>query len=90
MADDLLVEVLRKMLWIGVLLSAPALLVAMAIGLVVGLLQAVTSIQEQTLAFVPKLVGIMLVLALLGSWMLRTAVSYTAELINALPQFGAM
>lgn len=90
MADDVLVEVLRKMLWVGVLLSAPALLTAMAIGLVVGLLQAVTSIQEQTLAFVPKLVGIMLILALLGSWMLRIAVSYTAELINALPQFGAM
>ncbi|MCK6488029.1 MAG: flagellar biosynthesis protein FliQ [Planctomycetes bacterium] len=90
MGDDVMVDVLRKMLWISVLLSAPALLMAMGIGLVVGLFQAVTSIQEQTLAFVPKLVGILLILALLGNWMLRTAVDYTAELINALPQFGAM
>lgn len=90
MADDVLVELLRKMLWISLLLSAPALAAAMVVGLVVGLLQAVTSIQEQTLAFVPKLIAIMLVLALLGHWMLQMAVQYTAELFAGLPGIGAL
>lgn len=90
MADDVLVELLRKMLWVSLALSAPALLAAMVVGLVVGLLQAVTSIQEQTLAFVPKLIAIMLVLALLGHWMLQLVVQYTVELFTGLPGFGAL
>ena len=51
------------------ILSAPVLLVAMVVGLIVSILQATTSIQEQTLTFVPKIAAIMLVLALLGGWM---------------------
>ena len=90
MPDDVLIEVLRKMLWVSVLLSAPVLLATMVIGLIIGILQAVTSIQEQTLSFVPKLAAIGLVLVLLGSWMTRVLVDYSAELFTGLPQIGAL
>ncbi|GDY14967.1 flagellar biosynthetic protein FliQ [Planctomycetota bacterium] len=90
MPDDVLIELLRKMLWVSVLLSAPVLLATMVIGLIIGILQAVTSIQEQTLSFVPKLAAIGLVLVLLGSWMTRVLVDYSAELFTGLPQIGAL
>jgi flagellar biosynthetic protein FliQ len=79
MPDDILLEVLKRMMMVGLVLCAPVLGVALVLGLIVGLVQAITSIQEQTLSFVPKLVGIALMLAVLGSWMLRYLVEYTAQ-----------
>ena len=90
MVSDAVVDLLRQMLWVSILLSAPVLLTALVVGLVIGLLQAVTSIQEQTLTFVPKIVALALVLALLGSWMLRYLVSYAAELFGNIAAYGAM
>ena len=90
MVDDVLVETLRQMLLVSVMLSLPVLGVAMVVGMVVGLAQAVTSIQEQTLAFVPKLVGMILVFILLGHWMIRLIVAYSAELFGGLARFGAL
>ena len=90
MPEDVLIETLRQMLIVSLMLSAPALGVAMIVGLLVGLLQAVTSIQEQTLAFVPKLIGIILVLILLGHWMLRLLITYSAELFGGLAKYGAL
>jgi flagellar biosynthetic protein FliQ len=88
--QDAVTDLLRGMLWISMLLSAPVLITALVVGLVIGLLQAVTSIQEQTLTFVPKIAAIALVLALGGGWMLQRLVVYTVELFSALPQYGAM
>ena len=90
MPDDVIVEVLRDMLYISLMLSMPVLGKAMVVGMVVGLLQAVTSIQEQTLAFVPKLVAIIAVFALLGHWMIRLLVGYTSELLGSLARYGAL
>ncbi len=90
MPDDVLLEVLKQMLLAGLVLSAPVLGVALVLGLIVGLVQAITSIQEQTLSFVPKLVGIALTFALLGSWMLRYLVEYSARLFSDLPRYGAL
>jgi flagellar biosynthesis protein FliQ len=90
MASDVLVETLKNMLFISVMLSLPVLGVALVTGLVIGLLQAITSIQEQTLSFIPKLLAMVGVLALLGHWMTQTLVSYSAELFNDLPRFGAL
>jgi flagellar biosynthesis protein FliQ len=90
MPDDVLIETLRGMLSISLWLSMPVLGAALVIGLLVGLAQAVTSIQEQTLAFVPKLIGIVLVFVLLGHWMIRLLVGYTAELIGNLGKYGAL
>ncbi len=90
MINDTIIDLLRQMLWVSLLLAGPVLLTALTVGLVIGLLQAVTSIQEQTLTFVPKIISLALVLALLGGWMLRFLVGYSAELIGNLPKYGAM
>lgn len=65
---------------------APILLVSLSIGLSVSLLQSVTQIQEITLTFVPKLVGVGLVILLAGNWMMGTLVSYTHQLFAMIPR----
>jgi flagellar biosynthetic protein FliQ len=66
-------------------LAAPMLLVSLAIGLGVGLLQSATQVQEQTLAFVPKLAGIALVLIIAGHWMLGETIGFTHNLFDQIP-----
>ncbi len=67
------------------ILSAPILLSALAVGLVVAILQATTSIQEQTLTFVPKIMTILGILALLGGWMFASLREYTINLFEMIP-----
>ena len=80
------VELLKAMIFQAVALAAPVLLAGMVIGLAVSLFQAVTSIHEQTLTFVPKALGVIGVLVLLLPWMLRTALEFTAAVIEKMPQ----
>jgi len=68
------------------ILAAPMLISALVIGLVVAILQATMSVQEQTLTFVPKMLVILLVLALLGGWMFNSLGQYTMELFRQIPQ----
>lgn len=70
------------------LLIAPPLGVALVIGLVVAIFQAVTSIQEQTLTFLPKLIGILLVISLLSGWMFSDLRNYTISLFQMIPQIA--
>lgn len=67
------------------LLILPVLGAALVIGLIVAIFQATTSIQEQTLTFLPKMIVILMVLALLGGWMFSTLGQFTRELFNAIP-----
>lgn len=67
-------------------LCSPVLGAALVIGLIVAIFQATTSIQEQTLTFLPKLVTILLVIALLGAWMLSQAGDYFADILRAIPR----
>jgi len=67
------------------LIASPLLLSALVIGLVVAILQATTSIQEQTLTFVPKMFVILAVLAFLGGWMFTSLGEYTTELFRQIP-----
>jgi flagellar biosynthetic protein FliQ len=67
------------------ILSAPILIVALVVGLIISILQATTSIQEQTLTFVPKITAILLVLAFLGSWMFAHLANYTRALFAMIP-----
>lgn len=67
------------------LVSGPMLLVALVIGLLVSILQAATQINEMTLSFIPKILGIFATLLLLGPWMLSTLVDYTQRLIMNIP-----
>jgi flagellar biosynthetic protein FliQ len=66
-------------------LAAPMLVSALVVGLVVAIFQATTSIQEQTLTFVPKLIAILLVLAFLGGWMFSSLGDYTVQLFRMIP-----
>jgi flagellar biosynthetic protein FliQ len=70
---------------IMIMLSAPLLLVALAVGLLVGVFQAATQINEMTLSFIPKLLAVAATLAIAGPWMLNVLVSYTRELITSIP-----
>lgn len=90
MAADVFMELIRQCLAISTELSIPVLGAALIVGLIIGLLQAITSIQEQTLSFIPKLLAIIVTLVVLGPWMMRTMVQYTAELLAGLPRFGAL
>ncbi len=69
-------------------LAAPILISALIVGLVVAIFQATTSIQEQTLTFLPKLLIMLLVLALLGGWMFSSLRDYTIQLYSLIPEFA--
>lgn len=69
-------------------LSSPILIAALVVGLIVAIIQAVTSIQEQTLTFVPKLLVILIALVLLGSWMFDSLRSYTVSLFEMIPDMA--
>ena len=68
-----------------VLISAPLLGVALAVGLLVGIIQAATSINESTLSFIPKVTAMALTLALVGGWQLATLVDYTKSVFQRIP-----
>ena len=73
-------------LWVTALLSAPLLLSALAVGLLVGMIQAATQIQEMTLTFIPKLIVLALALLISGSWMLGVLTDFTITLIESIPE----
>ncbi len=86
MNPEFAVELVKVMMFQAVTLAAPILITAMAVGLVVSLFQAVTTIHEQTLAFVPKALAIVAVLVLLLPWMLRSIIEFTTAVIEKIPQ----
>ena len=88
MSDAAVVALGRDALLTAFLISAPILLVTLAIGMLVSVFQAVTQINEVTMTFVPKILGVFAVAALLGPWMVGTMVSYTHRLFVMLPQIA--
>ncbi len=68
----------------ALMVAAPVLLVSMAVGLIISIFQALTQIQEQTLTFVPKVVAIVLVFLLLGSWMTNSLVKFTESMLKSI------
>lgn len=79
-------HIVEEALWLTVLLSAPVVLAALAVGLVVSLFQAATQIQEQTLAIAPKIVVVYATIAALGAWALPELVEYTRGLLGCIGQ----
>ena len=75
----------QRALELTALISAPLLISALVVGLVIGMFQAATQIQEMTLSFIPKLLVMGVALAVTGPWMLRTLVSFTRQLFLAVP-----
>lgn len=86
MSIGMIVSLLRNGIFQVFILAAPILFAALLVGLVVAIFQATTSIQEQTLTFVPKILTILGMLALLGGWMFSVLRDYTIRLFEAIPQ----
>ena len=85
MTPETVMTIGQSALEITILLSAPLLLAALIIGLLVGVFQAATQINEMTLSFIPKLIGMAGTLVVAGPWMLKTIVGYTRELFESIP-----
>ena len=85
MDTSTVVDLGRYALWMTALISAPLLLVALGVGLIIGILQAATSINEMTLSFIPKLGALVVALLIGGPWMIKTLVDFTLELFNKIP-----
>lgn len=86
MTPEVVMSLGRQAIEVALMLAAPLLLSALAIGLIVSIFQAATQINEATLSFIPKLVGTFLVLALAGPWMLQMFVDYIRQLLERIPQ----
>ena len=82
MTEGELVDLVRQALLTIIKSSAPMLLVSLIVGLIISIFQTVTSIQEQTLTFVPKLLSIFLIIMLCGSWIMGNVVDFMTSLIN--------
>ena len=87
MSIDDVTAIASDALFLVIKVSAPILLVSLIVGLIISIFQTVTSIQEQTLTFVPKIIAIFLTLILLGSWMMNTMVEYTVQLWSSFSQY---
>ena len=85
MSPDYVVEIMKGLMANIMMLSAPLLLMAMVVGLVVSLFQAVTSLQEQTLTFVPKALAVTALIFFIMPWMVRTLMDYTKGIFEKLP-----
>jgi flagellar biosynthetic protein FliQ len=82
---EIAIQLGREAIWISLLLSAPVLLAGSVVGLVIGLLQAMTQVQEQTVAFVPKIVVMFLVLSFTLPWLISQMLQYSIDLIAGIP-----
>jgi flagellar biosynthetic protein FliQ len=88
-SPQLVVDLARNAILMALMVSAPMLVVALVLGLLVSVLQAVTQIQEQTLAFVPKLIGVAVIFLIALPWILQTLIRYTTELFRSIPSMAS-
>jgi flagellar biosynthesis protein FliQ len=86
MNQDVVINLATTAMALAFKVALPLLGVGLVVGLVVSIFQAVTQIQEQTLAFIPKIIALAAVLMLLGPWMLNQLLAYTADLWGGIPQ----
>lgn len=87
MTIDTVTTITRDALYTIIISSAPMLLISLIIGLVISIFQTVTSIQEQTLTFVPKVLGIFAAIMILGHWVMNNCVSYTVDLWSGFSKY---
>ena len=86
MTPEVVMNIGRQAVEMTLILSGPMLLAALVIGLIVSIFQAATQINEQTLSFIPKLIGSFIVMILAGPWMLQLFVEYIRQLFEKIPQ----
>ena len=88
MLTDQLVDVTRQTLMVMLMLSIPVLLAGLTIGLFVSVMQAVTQIQEQTLSFVPKIIGMVLIAIITMPWLVSKLMTFSAQMFGPMPAGG--
>lgn len=88
MTDVTVIQILREALMMTLIVSAPIMAVGLVVGLVVSIFQTTTSIQEQTLTFVPKIVAIFAAIILFAGWMIHMLVAYTRNVFMAIEKIG--
>lgn len=87
MSNDLVIQLGQEALMMVMLISAPMLGLGLMVGIMVSIFQATTQIQEQTLAFIPKIIAVFVSILIFGPWMLRMMISYIQNLFINLPGF---
>lgn len=87
-SSEFVISMAEKAVYVTLMISGPLLAIALLVGLIVSIFQATTQIQEQTLAFIPKIVAVLMALIFFGPWMLSTILSFTTELFSNLNRFA--
>lgn len=87
MSQEFVISMAEKGVYTVLVIAGPLLAIALGIGLIVSIFQATTQIQEQTLAFVPKIVGVLVALVVFGPWMLSNMLSFAHEIFSNLHRF---
>ena len=87
MTGEMIVDIAERSVWVILMTSGPLLIVALVTGLAVSIFQATTQIQEQTLAFVPKIVAVMVAIVFMGPWMLSKVTTYATDIFENLYRY---
>lgn len=87
MTGEMVISIAERAIWIVLLTSGPLLIIALVTGLLVSIFQATTQIQEQTLAFVPKIVAVLVGIIFFGPWMLTQIMSYSQDIFENLIRY---
>ncbi|WML49270.1 flagellar biosynthesis protein FliQ [Neobacillus sp. PS3-34] len=87
MSEEMVVSIAERGIYTVLMVCGPLMIVALVVGLIISIFQATTQIQEQTLAFVPKIIAVMLGIVFFGPWMLSRMLSYANEIFSNLTRF---
>ncbi|RDI47444.1 flagellar biosynthesis protein FliQ [Falsibacillus pallidus] len=87
MNEEMVISIAERGIYTTLIVTGPLLLLALAVGLIVSIFQATTQIQEQTLAFIPKIVAVLIGVVFFGPWMLSHLLSYATEIFTNLNRF---
>ncbi len=85
MTPETVTTIGQQALWVTMMIAAPMLVSALAVGLLIGMIQAATQINEMTLSFIPKLLVLVISIVVAGPWMLSVIINYTRQLIQQIP-----
>ena len=88
MTDTAVIEIFREALWLGILIAGPILIAILLVGIIVGIFQAATSINEMTISFLPKLIVVSVLLAILGKWHIQLMVDFTRKIFERISEAG--
>ncbi len=87
MSSDLALQLMGDLLWNALLIASPLLLVTLAIGVLISVVQVVTQVQEMSLTYIPKIIAAVIVLVVFGPWMLKRLMSFSIDLIGNIPNY---